>query len=274
MTSRVAIGQLPFTADVATNVRAAAVLAREAASAGAAVLVLSELVLCGYRVNGLDAGRTVGLDDERLAPLTAAAGIDVLAGAAVRTRTGRVNGIVRFRAGHAPELVYEKVHLWAAEEHAFRAGRRLSVVTAGGLRIGLGVCYDAGFPELARAYAAHDVDLLAFSSAFLAGDEAARYDIYHAARALESGCYLVVSDALGDDGEDTFLGHSRAYGTHGEILADLAETPGIAVVDVDPGQVRRTRRALPYLVDRRPSYPVTEITPTNGEDRHADVHSH
>lgn len=255
MTARIAVGQAPFSADLEGNVATARELRAAASAEGADLLVLSELFLPGYRVADLDWPRTVTLDDPRLAPLVEDnSPTELLVGAAVDGPTGRGNVILRFRAGHAPEVAYTKVHLWESERGPFVAGDALSVIEVAGLRVGLGICYDAGFPEFSRAYARAGVDLIAFASAFLVGDEAHRYDIYHPARALESGCFVAVADAAGADGDDVFSGHSRLIDPRGRVLADLGENGRLAWVDVSPADVIATRSALPYLDHLQPAY--------------------
>lgn len=253
--ARIAVGQAPFSADVDTNVATARDLRAAASAEGADLLVLSELFLSGYRVAGIDGDRTLTLDDPRLAPLVDdGSPTELLVGAAVDRPGGRRNAVLRFRAGDAPEVAYAKLHLWESERGPFTAGHDLSVIEVAGLRVGLGVCYDAGFPEFSRAYAHAGVDLIVFSSAFLVGEEADRYDIYHLARALESGCFVVVSDAAGSDGDDRFYGHSRIVDPRGRVRADLGETGALAWVDVSPADVRATRSALPYLDHLLPAY--------------------
>lgn len=255
MTARIAVGQAPFSADVERNVATARGLRAAANAEGADLLLLSELFLSGYRVEGLDGGRAVTLDDPRLAPLAEDdSPTELLVGAAVEGPGGLRNAVLRFRAGHAPEIAYTKLHLWESERGPFVAGESLSVIEAGGLRIGLGICYDAGFPEFSRAYAHAGVDLIAFASAFLVGEEAHRYDVYHPARALESGCYVVVSDAAGIDDGDRFYGHSRIFDPRGRVLADLGSSGELALVDVSPSEVAATRAALPYLDHLQTAY--------------------
>lgn len=255
MTTRVAVGQAAFSTDIATNVENAVRLRDAADAAGADLLVLSELFLPGYRLAGMGGDRVVALDDPRLAPLVdSTSRTEVLVGAAVSTPAGLVNGILRFGPGRPAELAYAKMHLWEGERVDFVAGDALAIVEVAGLRIGLGVCYDAGFPEFSRAYARAGVDLIAFSSAFLEGEEGHRYEIYHAARALESGCYVVVSDAAGADGDDVFYGGSRILDPVGRLLADLGADGELAVVDVSPETVAATRATLPYLDHLYPIY--------------------
>lgn len=262
MTVRIAIGQAAFGTDVAANVATVVRLRAAASAAGADLLVLSELFLPGYRMAGMSDERVVALDDPRLAPLTdGSSRTELLVGAAVSTPAGLVNGILRFAASGGVELAYAKLHLWEDERASFVAGQDLAIVEVAGLRVGLGVCYDAGFPEFSRAYARAGVDLIAFSSAFFTGEQGDRYDIYHPARALESGCYVAVSDAAGADGATTFYGHSRVFDPTGRLLADLGPGTGaiadageIAVVDVSPETVAATRASLPYLDHLYPTY--------------------
>lgn len=55
--------------------------------------------------------------------------------------------------GRAPVLAYDKQHLYDSERRWFTAGDHGCSLSAGDLRLGLSVCYDANFPEHAAAAA-------------------------------------------------------------------------------------------------------------------------
>ena len=122
-----------------------------------------------------------------------------------------------------------------------RAGRRW--------RIGLSVCYDLRFPELYRALAA---DVLLVPSAFTHVTGQAHWELLLRARAIENLCYVLAPAQGGahENGRRTW-GHSMAVDPWGEVLAQRAEGPGVAMAIVDAARLEQVRQQLPALEHRR-----------------------
>jgi 5-aminopentanamidase len=255
---RLAIGQTPARNLVEDNVTAACSLVREAQAHDAELLLLSELFLSGYRPGAIAADPqrlAVTLDDPRLAPLVESVrgcGVPVALGAALRdTGTGELrNAMLWFRADGTVQHVYSKIHLWTSERTVFTPGDRQAIVDFGGLLLGIGICYDAGFPEFGRCYARTKADAVLFGSAFAVGDEQHRYGIYHPARALENGIYVAVANCIGTVDSREYFGHSQVFDRQGRRLLDLEPSVQLGVADLvanddDAGLVD-------YLTDLRP----------------------
>lgn len=259
---RLAVGQAEWDPDETNVLRSATELVERAARDGARVLLLSELHLFGYDMAAYsDPGRAVDPDDSRLAELSRACvrtGVDLFVGAATTgAPDGRLwNAILRIAADGSVTTAHRKVHLWSSERAVFARGHAATLVEVDGVRIGLGVCYDAGFPEYVRALVDAGADVVLFASAFARGDEERRYDVYHVARALESGVWVAVANALGQVGDQSFFGRGAVIDPMGRLEAELGPDTGVITVDVDPARVDEARRALPYLRDRLDAYPV------------------
>lgn len=254
---RLALGQPKNTGSVTGNAEAAARLVQIASNAEANLLVLPELQLSGYDLSGIAdrADLSVTVDDPRLHTLISEcvrSETEVLVGAALKEPGGLANAILHIDAAGRTECVYRKIHLWEDEAAAFQAGRRLRKLLIGGIQIGVGICYDAGFPEMSRAYAEDQVEVLVFCSAFEAGEQFHRYCIYHPARALENGLFVAVANAFGPHGEQNMIGRSQIWSPTGHLLRDLHNDQSITAYDISPGQAEKER--LPYLRDRQEFY--------------------
>lgn len=262
---RLAVGQAVWDADHEAVVRSAVDLVEAAGRAGARVLLLSELFLFGYDVDRYgDPAAAVTADDPRLTAVRAACvrtGVDCFVGAATDADGRRWNSVLRIARDGTVRTVHRKVHVWASEGAVFTGGTEAGLVEVDGVRIGLGICYDAGFPEYTRALVHAGADVVLFASAFASGDEERRYDVYHVTRALESGVWVAVANALGTVGEATFFGRGTVVDPFGRVAATLDDRAGIVTVDLDPDSVAEARRALPYLQDLRSDYPVTAVAP-------------
>jgi 5-aminopentanamidase len=237
---RLAVGQPRTRNRLEDNVSAACVLVREARAQDAQLLLLSELFLSGYRPTAVAADPqrlAVTVDDPRLSPLVEtvrACGVPVVLGAAVRdTGTGELrNAMLWFRADGIVQHVYSKIHLWTSERSVFTPGERQAIVDFGGLRLGIGICYDAGFPEFVRYYAYAKADAVLFGSAFAVGDEQHRYGIYHPSRALENGIYIAVANCIGTVDSREYFGHSQIFDRQGRRLLDVEPSVPLGVADL------------------------------------------
>jgi 5-aminopentanamidase len=252
----VAIAQAPSVAGrLDANVERAVALISASAGAGAVLVILPELFLCGYDVAGIRAAPerhiVTGGDPycERLQRACAAHKVAAVVGAAVGVPEGVANAaLVIARDGTLVHL-YRKVHLWGEEACAFVAGARPAVVDLAELRIGLSICFDAGFPEHMRALALAGADLIVCPAAFAAGDERRRYELYYPMRALENTVYVAVSNAVGEQGGLELFGDSRLFGPRGDELGRVRSDVGIAAAPIDRHEIERARQDLPYLRD-------------------------
>jgi 5-aminopentanamidase len=261
----VAAGQAACAAlDVHANVAAAAELVRRAAGQGADLLVLPELFLTGYELQAIaaDPGTwTLGPGDPRLEPL---------ATACARTRTAVVVGAPTRDPGslHISALVldrdgrfaarYDKQHVDPAERAAgFGPGASGSTITLAGWRLGLGICWDASFPEHARAAALDGCHAYLVGAMFARGRGAHKRATLCPARALDNACYVVVANHSGPSGPYDGCGGSAIWDPDGRPLADAgAADPGLATARLDPEVLARARTGDLVLVDPSLSAPV------------------
>jgi predicted amidohydrolase len=136
-----------------------------------------------------------------------------------------------------------KLHLSRDEVLHYKGGRDLNVFDLGKCRVGVVICYDNQFPEIARILALRGAEVLLMPHAArlkmwddTPGSEAAarRYSRDHflayAMRARENACFAVVTDQAGRAGDvDTYprghpnqphhAGAALVFGPDGELLA-------------------------------------------------------
>lgn len=261
---RLGVGQAPASDDLESNVASAVRLVHRAADDRVRLLVLSELFLHGYDLVGSAVrGPAITVGDPRLVPLASVCrdrGVSVFVGAATTDGQGPPhNSLLGFDADGSMRVLYRKVHLWNGERPHFAPGDRGVTVRLDGVVIGIGICYDAGFPEFSRAYAKAGVDAIVFGSAFAFGAERHRFHIYHPARALESGAVVAVSNAVGSLGSTRFHGESAIYASDGSRVVEVTDDEGVVAVDITPGSGAAARASLPYLDDLLPDYRPTLI---------------
>ena len=262
-TLRVAAGQAPAVCGaspgaVAANVATAVALTRRAAEQGVRLLALPEAFLTAYCSEAFAAPPTESALREALVPLAEAAattGTTVVACTPVDRGTHRTLSSVVVDGDGGVRLPYDKQHLSGSlEQGSFTAGDHGTSIEVDGWEVALSICYDGSFPEHARAAADDGARLYVNTAAFFVGGEHRR-DLYYPARALDNGIFVLLAGATGECAHDgsAFAGGSAAYDPEGRPLARLGRETGLAVADLDPALMARTRAAHPMHAERRVS---------------------
>ena len=153
--------------------------------------------------------------------------------------------------------LYHKMHLFGfsglgeryAEADTISAGGDVPKLTADGVSLAAGVCYDLRFPEFFRAQQPFDVLLLPAAFTYTTGK--AHWELLLRTRAVENQCYVIASAQGGEheSGRRTF-GHSMIIDPWGEILDVLPEGEGIVISDLDAARLQSVRTRLPALKHR------------------------
>lgn len=154
--------------------------------------------------------------------------------------------------------VYRKVHLFNREKEWFDPGDTpFPVIDIAGARVGMMICWDWRFPEVARTLALGGAQLLAHpSNLVLPYCQAAMVT-----RALENRVFVATVNRIGREdraGSDlTFTGGSRVVSHEGRVLSDApSEAASVDVIEIDPLRAD-DKRATPgndLFADRRPEF--------------------
>jgi predicted amidohydrolase len=144
---------------------------------------------------------------------------------------------------------YRKTHLWGAERDAFTVGSELEPITLGESSVGLMICFDVEFPEVARTLAARGADLLVTISANMApfGPD---HDLASRARALENGVPHLYANRVGAEAGLEFVGESRAVNPWGRITVAAGGDP--CELEVTAGHAGAADPRLNYAGQLRP----------------------
>ncbi|WP_431908767.1 carbon-nitrogen hydrolase family protein [Micromonospora carbonacea] len=260
---RVAAAQIEAVGgDLAGNAAAHVAAVAEAAARGARVVVFPELSLCGYDYPLLaaDVARCeVEVGDAVLRTVGGACRahrVTAVVGSCARRADGWAIAAFVVGPDGAVAATYHKRHLDADERAVFVAGHTDTMVQLDGWRLGLGVCYDASFPEHARGLALAGADAYLVPGAFTVGDSDHRRGVYFPARALENTSYVLFANYAGAHGGWRFAGHSAVYGPDGRALAAAGTAAGLAVADLDDAVLRRQRDSQRMLRDRAAPAPA------------------
>jgi predicted amidohydrolase len=166
--------------------------------------------------------------------------------------------------------VYRKTHLYRPmhEDLAFQPGDHLTVCDTPLLgRVGLLVCFDGDFPEVARVLRGAGARVVIQVNAYETNAEAWWERIYPA-HALVNGQWWIMANQCGTRRETTFLGGSRVISPLGEVVAQapkarLGETPEPALlvhtIQLDRLIRRSDEEAAVLVTDARPDL-VVEVS--------------
>jgi predicted amidohydrolase len=262
----VAAVQLNSRDDKAANVGAAEGFIREAAAAGARLVVLPETWNFKGSARGIaeNAESLDGPSTSLMADLAGELGIYLLAGSLYEA-TGRPGRSFNTSALFGPSgerlAVYRKIHLFDVnagpvsyrESESLAAGNQIVTAEVDGVTVGLSICYDLRFPELYLSLALRGARVLLVPSAFTAYTGAAHWHVLVRARAVDTGCFVVAANQVGVylPGRECY-GHSMIVDPWGRVLAELSDGPGVCLAEIDVAEVDRVRADLPVLAHRRP----------------------
>jgi predicted amidohydrolase len=210
---------MPCPRDVAANLaRAREVLAANAASD---LVVLPELFLSGYQLADVEP-LAIDLDGPEVGALrdaARAASTAVVVGAAERIAAGVANSAICIDSAGEIAGVYRKTHLFGAERGAYVPGDSLSTIRLGTRTLGVMICFDMEFPEVARTLAGQDADLLVTISANSPPFEL-DHNLFARARAMENGLPHVYVNRVGEEEGLAFCGGSLALDPDARVLAE------------------------------------------------------
>ncbi|UXS43022.1 carbon-nitrogen hydrolase family protein (plasmid) [Agrobacterium tumefaciens] len=229
----------PVHGDTAATTRLVAQKVREAAADGAQLIAFPECFLTGGsfddRQSLLDAAINIERGD--LEPILAAAretGILVVVG----FYQAKGDQALNTAAVIGPEGViglHHKMHL------PFMIGDRFaeipevegpSVFDTPIGRIGVAICYEIRFPEVARTLALEGAELIVLPAAW---PEAARIlpDLFTTVRAAENFVFLLAVNRNDVDQGMAFMGSSHVIGPDGREIINAGMEDGIFSVDID-----------------------------------------
>ncbi len=214
---RVATCQFPVSADVHANAEWIRAQMREARQQGADIAHFSESALSGYA--GVDIPTLKGFDWELLTGETES----ILALAADLKLWVVLGSMHRLSDGHKPhnclyvvnpggKIVdrYDKCFCTRSDLRHYSPGDHFATFEINGVRCGLLICYDLGFPEMYRQYAKRGVRVMFHSfynarSKNLAARHAEHAPLLGRARAICNGMFVSMSNTCGPYGWPSYL---------------------------------------------------------------------
>lgn len=245
----------PAPLDVAGNLQRLEDAARQAASAGAQMLVCPEMFFTGYAIGAAAvqqlAQAAYGPCAQAVARIARQHGIAVVYGYPERDAEGRVfNAAQWINAEGQRCLNYRKTYLFGdLDRQQFAAGApSAATVMLQGWNLGLLICYDVEFPEATRALALAGADLIVVPTAnMLAYDFVAQTLV--PARAYENQLYVAYANYVGAEGDVHYGGLSLLAAPDGQPVAQADRHPALLIATLDDARLTAARATNHHVRD-------------------------
>jgi predicted amidohydrolase len=238
-------GDLPANVD-----RLAELVAKHAD--GAELVVAPELVTSGYDLDVLARrGRELaepleGPTAARVSELAAEVGATLVFGMLERDGDALYDTAV-VAAPDGQLVPYRKSHLYPTESALFAAGTELVVAPTPAGRLGMMICFEHAFPDVATALALRGAQVLVIPSAVPFGYEHL-LTLRTRARAQDNQVFAVGANLAGNG----FCGRSLVADPRGEVLAEAGTEETVVRATLDLAAIEREREREPALRLRRP----------------------
>lgn len=235
----------------------------------ARVVVFPELATTGYLEPHTDADfakRLYGQSESVPGPTT-----ELLGEVAARTNSHVIVGLSRQHPtipstlynsavliGPEGEIIgiHDKVHAALEEKNYYISGNTVDVFETSIGNIGLEICYDVRFPELARLQALKGAELIvSIWSSFVQPNKVPSSSIRDrcATRAMENALFFVGCNRSGRENDRVYYGRSAICAPSGDIIAE-SETDAEEVIrgTLAGSSLNEQRAYLTVFRDRRP----------------------
>ena len=245
----------PAPLDVPGNLARLEAAAREAASAGAHLLVCPEMIVTGYAIGAPAVQALAQAADGAWADAVAAIAqrhqLAVVYGYPERGANGHVyNAAQWIDASGRRCLNYRKAYLFGDLDRSQFAAEAQSARTFDfhGWKVGMLICYDVEFPEATRALALAGADLIAVPTANMA-----EYDFVARSlvpvRAYENQLFVAYANFTGPEGALNYGGLSVVAGPDGETLAQAGREETLLIATLEEERLTAARRTAQHVRD-------------------------
>ena len=256
--------QTKVYADKKKNIEEVAKYMEIAAKGKADIVTLPEMFNCPYQTSNFPvyAEPEGGESWQALSSLAKKYGVYLSAGSMPESESGHTyNTAYAFDRMGRQIAKHRKMHLFDInveggqffkESDTLTAGNRITVFDTEFGKMGLCVCYDMRFPELARLMALEGAKVFIVPGAFNMTTGPAHWEIMFRCRALDNQAYTI-GTAPARDATSGYVswGHSIIVSPWGDVLSQLDEKEGYISYTIDLAEVERVRKELPLLSHRR-----------------------
>lgn len=270
---RIAMLQTPVCESKQENLSRACQYIRRAAKNNADIAVLPEMFNCPYSAEYFKryAESEGGISWQTISNCAAEERICVVAGSIPELDGDAVfNTSFVFGRDGGQIARHRKIHLFDIdvaggqtfhESNTFTAGNSITVFEISGIKVGVCICFDFRFPELARLMALKGAQIIIVPAAFNMTTGPMHWETMFRQRATDNQVFTVgVAPARDENSVYVSYANSIICSPWGGVLQRADEKACILYAELDLGEVHAVRTQLPLLNARRTDiYRLEEI---------------
>lgn len=188
-----------------------------------------------------------------------------LVGGSIPERDTATNKLFNTATVYDPEgklvALHRKIHLFDIDIPGKITFQESKTLSAGSTptsfetpfgKIGLAICYDVRFPELAMLAGRQGCVAMIYPGAFNLTTGPLHWELLARARAVDNQIYVAMCSPARDLGAEYHAwGHSSVVDPMGAVIATTQEKEDIVYADIDPEVIRQARSGIPVTVHRR-----------------------
>ena len=262
---RLALCQMNVVDDKEANLKKASSMITDSVANDADFIVLPEMFNCPYSNDkfieyGEEEGDSLTLN--AISELAKENDVYILAGSIPEREGDKLyNTSYLFDKSGSAIAKHRKMHLFDIdvkdritfkESDVLTAGDEFTIVETDFGKIGIGICYDVRFVELARIMVENGAEILFYPGAFNQTTGPAHWELLFRSRALDNQVFCVgVAPALNMDASYHSYGHSIVTNPWGEVLAQASEKEELIFCEIDLSEIKKVREEIPVLKNKR-----------------------
>lgn len=261
---KIGIIQMIVKKEKEINLNNARNLVNKLASLGANIIVLPEMFSCPYDNSYFPTYAEYDYEHTYnfLSNLAKVNNIYLVAGSVPEKHNNNIyNTSYVFDRNGNNIAKHRKIHLFDIniknrqkfkESDTLSPGNNITVFDTEFGKIGLCICYDFRFPELARLMVNKGAQAIIVPASFNMTTGPAHWDIMFKSRAIDNQVYTIgCSPARDSTSTYVSYGHSLVISPFGETICELDEKEACITCEIDLDYVDKIRDELPLLMHRR-----------------------
>ncbi|XP_073421315.1 omega-amidase NIT2 isoform X1 [Dendrobates tinctorius] len=261
---KLALVQLLVSPVKSDNLKKASELIKKAAQQGAQIVALPECFNSPYGTTFFPeyAEKIPGQSTQMLSDIAKECGIYLIGGSIPEEDCGKLyNTCTVFGPDGTLLIKHRKIHLFDIdvpgkirfqESETLSPGDSLSVFDTPFCKIGIGICYDMRFAELAQIYTKKGCQLLVYPGAFNMTTGPAHWELLQRARAIDNQVYVATASPARDDKASYVAwGHSTVVSPWGAVIVKAGAEEAVISADIDLQYLSEIRQQIPIHTQRR-----------------------
>ncbi len=137
------------------------------------------------------------------------------------------------------------------EETVLTKGNNFSTFKIGDITVGILICFDIRFPNLAEIYSNLGCDLIVVPAAFNTFTGPLHWKTTFRSRAIDNQLFMIGCSPSADSyGDYKTYGHSIAVDPYGVVIEEMVDDNGYMLIDLDFELIDKVRNQIPIIKNR------------------------